>query len=768
MNIHRNWYLKTRSLLAGLLLLASGAALEAAPTAGTPYFMIVNKYSGKVLDLIAGNTANGARINQWTYDENGPNQRWAIQPTEGNAHFKLVSWVSGKVACIEGDSMDNGAQLHNWDYVGNNPGQQWDFVDAGNGWFKIRNVKSGKLLDVAAWATGDDAKLHQWTDGGAQDNQLWRLQPWGDYMIRAASGRYLCVQGMGNSNGSRIIQYDKQDNPWFKWHFTSEGDGWYGCFSLNALGKALSVEGSSYTNGHWCHLWDYNPSNIGDQKVRLVPQLDGTFKFYFAHDGQTWDIPGGQTGNDVPLEQYPDNGNVWQKFSLERVGAAPNLPGSVNNFYNVILQDGADPYIYKHSDGYYYYTMTTGGNVSLWRSTSITGIGAVDQKVIWTPTPGTGYSGNVWAPEIHYLDGKWYAYFAADDGNNANHRMYVIENASPDPFAGTWTFKGKIAAPTDRWAIDGTVLSVGGSRYFIWSGWETFDNSRQVLYIAAMSNPWTISSERVMISSPNYGWETNTSPQVNEGPEIIIRNGTINLVYSASGSWTDGYCLGLLTASTSANLLSPSSWVKRSSPVFQSGNGVFGPGHASFTRSKDGSEDWIIYHSARWSGGGWARQVRAQRFSWNGDDTPYFGSPANPNVSLTLPSGEVYHLRVEAEAASLFDGARAVSEGRASGGVKVGYIDATTSYVDFPVTVPTAGMYVLNLRCDNGTSGWSVDSLSVNGGPSSDFGVVNGAWDFWGMASVRVGLNAGTNRVRFTKKTGYAEIDCLDIFPYVP
>jgi len=284
----------------------------------TPYFMIVNKFSGKALDLIAGNTANGARINQWTYDYNGANQRWAVLPTENKDHFKLVSWVSGKAACIANDSMDNGAQLHNWDYVGNNPSQQWDLIDTGNGWFKIRNVRSGKVLDDNAWSTADDGKIQQWDDAGG-DNQRWRLQPYGDYFIRAASGRYVCVQGMGATDGSRIIQYDKQDNPWFKWRFVNKGDGWYGCHSLNALSKVLCVAGPSTALGQYTHLWEYNTGNIGDQKVRIMPMLDGTFKFYFAFDGLTWDIHAGQTGNNVPLEQYSDNGNAWQRFNLERV-----------------------------------------------------------------------------------------------------------------------------------------------------------------------------------------------------------------------------------------------------------------------------------------------------------------------------------------------------------------------------------------------------------------------------------------------------------------
>jgi len=440
----------------------------------------------------------------------------------------------------------------------------------------------------------------------------------------------------------------------------------------------------------------------------------------------------------------------------------------VSNFYNVIRQDGADPWIYKHTDSYYYYTQTTGNNVTIWRSKTISGIDTGDSQVVWTPPAGTMYSSNIWAPEIHYLDGKWYIYFAADNGSNENHRMYVLENTSSNPFSGTWTFKGKITDATDRWAIDGTVLTVGAARYFIWSGWEGTVNDKQHLYIAQMSNPWTISSARTKIATPTYSWETNTAPQVNEGPEAEVRGNTVNLVYSASGSWTDSYCLGLVTAGTSANLLNASSWTKKSTPVFASANGIYGPGHHSFTKSPDGSEDWIVYHAARWQGAGWTRNVRTQKFTWNTDNTPNLGAPVNPNAAVAKPAGEPARERYEAENATLANGPSAVNEASASDGKKVGYIDNVSSYVQFNVSAPTAGYYILAVRTGNGTSGqpWATHTLSVNGGAGSNFYTAYSGWNNWGTSTAKVYLNAGSNSIRFTKGSNYAEIDCMDVYVF--
>ncbi len=213
--------------------LDSVSALQNVPAGGSPimsYYMIVNKNSGLAMDLISGNTANGAAINQWTPDTTSAHQRWAIVPTENQNHFKIISYVTGKAASIAYDSTANGAQLWDWDY-NSDASQQFDLVDAGNGWFKIKNVRSGMLLDVDSGSLADGAKVQQWTDAGTPQ-QLRRLQSWGNYYLRANSGRYVVCSGRGTANSTAIVQYDGETNPLYQWSFSSVSDGWYSCFSL--------------------------------------------------------------------------------------------------------------------------------------------------------------------------------------------------------------------------------------------------------------------------------------------------------------------------------------------------------------------------------------------------------------------------------------------------------------------------------------------------------------------------------------------------------
>ena len=345
--------------------------------------------------------------------------------------------------------------------------------------------------------------------------------------------------------------------------------------------------------------------------------------------------------------------------------------------------------------------------------------------------------------------------------------MFVVENTNPDPFNGSFTLKGQVNDPTNKWAIDGTAFQhPSGQLYFIWSGWEGDVNGRQNLYIAMLSNPWTVSSNRVEIARPTFDWETNTQPQVNEGPEVTIRNGVISLVYSASGSWTDSYCLGLITASTSSDLMNPGSWTKHPSPIFKSANNVLAPGHHSLTTSPDGKEDWIVYHSARYSGSGWTRQVRTQRFTWNDDSTPNLGEPVDRNIPIPIPSGDQLRDRYEAEDARLINNPRAVAESSASKQVKVGYIDYPNSAVIFTIQCPKAGTYVIVIRNGNGSAGnaLATHQLTINDGNQTVIPVVYSGWNMWGASMIRANLRQGVNTLTIMKGDNFAELDEIDLF----
>lgn len=321
-------------------------------------------------------------------------------------------------------------------------------------------------------------------------------------------------------------------------------------------------------------------------------------------------------------------------------------------FTNPLLTSGADPWsIYK--DGYYYYTNTLGDSIVIWKTKNLSELKGAERKTIFVPPLNTLYSHELWAPEMHFIRKKWYVYFAADNGNNNTHRMYVLENESPDPLIGTWSFKGKINDPADKWAIDGSVFVHRKKMYMIWSGWEGDQNGKQDIYMARMKDPWNIKGNRVRISSAVYDWEKHgdlNDPDnpphvyVNEGPQILKNKKKLFLIYSASGCWTEQYSLGMLTFTGKRKLLDSAAWKKSLRPVFYQSpeNSVYAPGHNSFFKSPDGKEDWILYHANAEPGLGCGkrRSPRAQQFTWDADGQPVFGEPIQTGIPIRSPGNE--------------------------------------------------------------------------------------------------------------------------------
>jgi GH43 family beta-xylosidase len=149
----------------------------------------------------------------------------------------------------------------------------------------------------------------------------------------------------------------------------------------------------------------------------------------------------------------------------------------------------------------------------------------------------------------------------------------------------------------DSFSLDATTFEHRGTRYLVWAQKDPKIIGNTNLYIAEMENPWTIRGQQVRLTRPELPWEVDGF-LVNEGAAVLKRNGRIFITYS--GGATDyRYCMGMLTASDTSDLLDPESWTKSPYCLFWSSseNGQFGPGHNSFTTSSDDSVDVIVYHA---------------------------------------------------------------------------------------------------------------------------------------------------------------------------
>ena len=309
-------------------------------------------------------------------------------------------------------------------------------------------------------------------------------------------------------------------------------------------------------------------------------------------------------------------------------------------FTNPMLEQRADPWVYRHTDGYYYFSASVPAfdRIEIRRATTLESLRDAEPVTAWTKRETGPMSANIWAPEIHFIDGKWYIYYAAAHTSETNeglfdHRMYVLENDSANPLEGTWEEKGQIRTKWESFALDATTFEHRGIRYLVWAQKDPSIDGNSNLYICEMENPWTLRGEQVMITTPEYDWEI-IGFKVNEGAAVLHRNGRLFISYSASAT-NHHYCMGLLTADEDADLLDPASWEKSPEPVFQTceENGQYGPGHNSFTVSPDGKTDILIYHARNYKeieGDPLYdpnRHARAQVIHWNEDGTPNFGIP---------------------------------------------------------------------------------------------------------------------------------------------
>jgi len=313
----------------------------------------------------------------------------------------------------------------------------------------------------------------------------------------------------------------------------------------------------------------------------------------------------------------------------------------------VVKQDAADPWAVWH-DGFYYFLFTQGGQISIWKSASLTTLDSAQKAVVWRPKADNPFRWNIWAPELHLISGKWFIYYAADDRADKHHRMFALEAETGDPM-GSYIERGMLnvaGEEGERWAIDGTILQRGGRLYLIWSGWAgdgSAGKEDQNLYIAAMKNPWTLDGPRVLLSRPQLRWEW----KINEGPEVLEHDGRLWIVYSGNGAWTPRYVLGALEFQGGAggDVLDAASWKKNPLPILRSyrseQGSVFGPGHCAFTRSPDGRETWMVFHARSVDGDGWpGRKCYAQKVEWDSAGEPYLDRPAVAGEQRTVPSGD--------------------------------------------------------------------------------------------------------------------------------
>lgn len=433
---------------------------------------------------------------------------------------------------------------------------------------------------------------------------------------------------------------------------------------------------------------DDSQALVGKDYLSVLPitvqvgNLAGIFKLNIATN-LTWNATTSdkwinlskiEGSKEVIIIRYTDNDDVTSSrkakitFSAKGVNdVVVEIVQSDKTFTNPIAGI-PDPWIVQYQ-GAYYTCKAHGDGINVSKSEKLTVINST--KTIWTAPKDNGAvkpwnTSHVWAPELHFVDGKWYVYYAAgrpssESGSYKMQRTGVLRSKTTDPM-GEYEDMGMIYTgdeyvpdiipTTDNtcYAIDMGVVRIGTKLYAVWSGTINKESGGdQRIYIAEMSNPWTISTNRVEISKPDQPWElVQPTAKVNEGPAFLQRNGKLFIIYSCNGSWTKYYRLAYLTLDIGDDPMNPANWKKSPNAVFYrcddtvDEDGVNGVGHCCFTKSPDGTEDWIVYHVKNRNHGSYetGRSTFIQRFTWNTDGTPNFGTPVGWLEPIVVPSGE--------------------------------------------------------------------------------------------------------------------------------
>lgn len=467
-------------------------------------------------------------------------------------------------------------------------------------------------------------------------------------------------------------------------------------------------------------------------------------------------------------------------IALPLLGSA--APSYAQTFSNPAVA-GADPIVNRGPDGIYYLSTTYGATdrLYLWSSKTLSGMPRSSPRLVWTPPPNSQWSKEIWPWGVKYLNGNWYFYFAADDGNEYKHRMYVLKSTTQSPYGPYPSTPTQLiptgvscpgSTPAGCWGLAGAIIQnpLDNKLYYEWAGkviGGASGDQTERLYIAPMDTPDHLSGPAVQLTAPTGGWDGTL---VNEGGPSFEHGGRTWVWFAGNYFYQPDYSAAMLSIPNTGNYLDPTQWTRTGRLFTQVNDGtgnqatnVWAVGSGSLASSPDGTQTWALYGAFNAENSGSDRNVRMQQIRWGADGTPIFGSPTPwGNGPMQMPSGDAWEF--EAEDATVTR-ATTYSSVLASQGKSVGGINYADSAVQFSPWVSQAGRYSIDISYANNSGAPATHELSVNGGaPQAVTYPSTGAWfGPYRTVSIDVTLQQGANTIKFTKGMNYTELDRIRV-----
>ncbi|AVT41650.1 family 43 glycosylhydrolase [Plantactinospora sp. BB1] len=448
---------------------AFGPVPASAATVDTgAWYVLLNRNSGKALDVYNLATGDGARITQWARGD-GAWQQWQFVDS-GAGYYRLRSRHSGKVLDVFDRSTADGAAIVQWS-DGNGTNQQFRLVDSTDGHVRLINRNSGKAMEVQGASTADGANIVQYSDWGGT-NQQWQLvrvdggagptptdppggtfsNPvvWQDFadvdIIRVGEAYYLSASTMHYSPGAPILRsYDLVN-----WEFAG-----HSVPRLDFGSKYDLSGGRAYVDGIWASTLNYRPSNrtyywagcidFAQTHIYTASAVDGTWSRHATIPNCYYDAGMLVDDNDTMYVAY-GNGTI----SVAQLSADGRTQVRNQQVFstpsNIGTLEGAR--FYKRNGSYYIWLTRPANGQYVLKASNPFGPYEIRQVLLDLPGPiaggGVPHQGGL----VQTQSGQWY-YMAFTDAYPGG-RMPTLAPVS-------WT--------GDGWPVLQTVNGRWGSTY---------------------------------------------------------------------------------------------------------------------------------------------------------------------------------------------------------------------------------------------------------------------------------------------------------------